>query len=460
MLKSAVRTLAAIAALFLGLAAAQAQPLAITGTVLTPQGPLKDATVVIEHGRIVAVGQKVEIPANARRIETKGIISPGFLDLHNHLTWNVFPRWRPNQRFGARYDWQALPMYRTLLEAPHHALVDEGHECAMEWYAEVKAAAEGETSVVGGTKMDCGPRLLRNLDQPEESAQHADQPAEVIYNVFPFQMSEDDLAAARAALDHGGSLLIHVAEGAPGDASAEREFAMLRGRGLVRKGVSIIHGAALTPADFREMSEAGVGLIWSPRSNLELYGATADVAAAKAAGVALAIAPDWSPTGSDGTLAELNFAASWNQAQTTPVFTDRELVEMATSGPAALIGQSGRLGVLAPGAEADLIVLRDHDEYPGKDAYWSVVHSDARDVELVVSRGEVVYGSPRLLPSPRRAAQSGSVMDAATVCGDAVEVEPPGPSDGALSFPELENKLSKALNEWGRKLAPLAECGQ
>ncbi len=64
------------------------------------------------------------------------------------------------------------------------------------------------------------------------------------------------------------------------------------------------------------MAAHGVNLIWSPRSNLELYGSTADVAAAKAAHVKIALAPDWSPTGSDGLLAELNYAAAWNDTQT------------------------------------------------------------------------------------------------------------------------------------------------
>ena len=64
---------------------------------------------------------------------------------------------------------------------------------------------------------------------------------------------------------------------------------MLKARGLLVPGVSIIHGVALSPANFAEMAKAHVGLVWSPRSNFELYGSTADVAAAKAAGVRLAI---------------------------------------------------------------------------------------------------------------------------------------------------------------------------
>src|SRR5207253_1274694 len=39
-----------------------------------------------------------------------------------------------------------------------------------------------------------------------------------------------------------------------------------------------------------------VGLIWSPRSNIELYGDTTDVRTAKRMCVKIALAPDWSPT--------------------------------------------------------------------------------------------------------------------------------------------------------------------
>ena len=56
-------------------------------------------------------------------------------------------------------------------------------------------------------------------------------------------------------------------------------------------GVVVIHGVALTFPDFLEMAAHRVGFVWSPRSNFELYGQTADVAAAKDAGVTIALAP-------------------------------------------------------------------------------------------------------------------------------------------------------------------------
>ena len=150
----------------------------------------------------------------------------------------------------------------------------------------------------------------------------------IVYNIFPLTMSEGELASANAVLaaKPRGALLIHIAEGAPKNASAAEEFYILEGRGLLKPGVSLIHGVALTPANFAVMAKAGVGMIWSPRSNIELYGDTGNVAAAKAAKVTMAISPDWSPTGSVGMLGELNFASLWNQTQPNSIFSDSELV--------------------------------------------------------------------------------------------------------------------------------------
>ena len=292
---------------------------ALRGTLVTPAGIVESGTILIRQGKIVAVGTHVELPPNETVVDTHGVIAPGLIDLHNHLTYNVFPRWHPSSEFGNRYDWQQKPIYQTLIESPHASMVADGLECEMERYAEIKALSEGETSTVGSLTDACSAGLANNLDT--EADWH------VAYNVFPLQMSEGDLAPIRQQLASHQlhAFLIHLCEGGHQDASAAREFTMLKGRGLLVPGVALIHGVALQPADFAEMAAHGVSLIWSPRSNLELYGSTADVAAAKAAHVKIALAPDWSPTGSDGLLAELNYAAAWNNTQEPHPFTDREL---------------------------------------------------------------------------------------------------------------------------------------
>ncbi|CAF4743109.1 unnamed protein product [Rotaria sp. Silwood2] len=167
----------------------------------------------------------------------------------------------------------------------------------MQRYAEVKAITQGTTSVIDSLRRPCNRGLARNLDDDLTLGQ-------ILYDVFSLQMIDMKLKEVNDILSSNGALFIHVAEGSPNDATAAREFLMLKARNLLRSGVSSIHGVALKENEFRAMANASVGLIWSPRSNLELYGDTTNLEAELENHVITAIAPDWSPTGSDGLLSE------------------------------------------------------------------------------------------------------------------------------------------------------------
>jgi 5-methylthioadenosine/S-adenosylhomocysteine deaminase len=440
-----------ILASFLLLLSPSAQdPIALTGTLITPQEQIENGTVLIQNGRIIASGANVKLPAGTRIVRTDGIIAPGLIDLHNHLTWNIFPRWKPIEEFGSRYDWQQKPVYNIQMTEPHRLLAEEGLECEAERYAEVKAITEGETSVTGSMQGPCSythNSLARNLDVDPELGNGF---GKIVYNVFPLQMSTEALAEADAALSSKprGALLIHLSEGAPNNASAAREFEMLKARGLLRPGVSLIHAVAVKPEGFVEMAAHGVGFIWSPRSNVELYGDTANVAAAKSAGVHMALAPDWSPTGSDGLLGELNYASLWNQTQKPPLFTERELVLMATANAAELVNLSAEIGSLAAGHAADLIVVHKPvgEEH---DAYWALIHSSPQDVDLVVIGGRALYGEPSLMQQ-----YTGAPTERLTICGAVKSLATEG-----KPFAETQHTLDRAMHQLGRSLAPLAECG-
>jgi cytosine/adenosine deaminase-related metal-dependent hydrolase len=215
----------------------------------------------------------------------------------------------------------------------------------------------------------------------------------------------------------------------------------------------------LQPDNFAEMASHGVSLIWSPRSNLELYGSTADVAAAKAARVKIALAPDWSPTGSDGLLAELNYAAAWNETQKPHLFTDRELVAMATSTPAELVGASDRLGALEPGHDADILVIKPEGNAK-HDAYWTLTHATAAQVMLVMVGGEPLYGDPDVLEKTGPSRPSEKIE----VCGSSKTLlftGLHGQVDAAdETWAHTASTLQAALRHYGRDLAPIAECGQ
>jgi 5-methylthioadenosine/S-adenosylhomocysteine deaminase len=253
------------------------------------------------------VGESSSIPNALTPTKTNAIILPGFIDLHNHLTWNILPRWILNRKFGNRYDWQDTAEYDRLLVAPHLAAMSVAG-CEAEVYAEIKALIGGATSVVGSSSnKGCAAELVRNLDVSsglgfippgpldpcEPKPPKPLQPLQdfVANEVFPLEIPYERVAFLKCELEAGNlrSLVVHLSEGAPTDASAHREFNMLKSAGLLMPGLVIVHGTALQPKDFGDMAAAQVGLVWSPRSNDELYGATTNVAAAQHASVSIAI---------------------------------------------------------------------------------------------------------------------------------------------------------------------------
>ncbi len=433
--------------------ASGADRFALRGEIVTPEGVLSDGAVVISGERIESV-LRPPFPDGLRVVETGGIVLPGLIDLHNHLTWDVFPRWSAGTVFPNRYEWQQLPAYLSALAGPHATLISGGHGPAMARYAEVKAIAGGATSLAGLYANDLGPGfappypgMMRMLDLGSRLYPDG-TPEPVRYEVFPLVLPQSTVEEIRADLASGRlrSLLIHLAEGSPHDASSAMEYRILKARGLLMPGVTLIHGVALHREQFEEMHRAGVGLVWSPRSNFELYGATADVAAASEAGVTISIAPDWSPTGSDGMLEELAYAARWNAALPKPLFTDAQLVRMATSVPAALAGAGDKVGELRTGFMADVLVVRA----ARGDAYHALVRSGPADVRMVMVGGRPLYGQKALVESLAPALPWTPIA----VSGTHEEVALP--ADATLGdWATLTQGLDRAMQKVGSHLGPL-----
>ena len=445
--------------------AQQSEPLVLKGTLVTPTEVVPDGAVSISGSKIQKVGPFSGKLQSGSAVETDSFIFPGLIDLHDHITWNLLPRWKPNELFSNRYEWQLRTAYKIALDGPHGKIAaDHALACDADRFGEIKAIVGGATSVVGSLTPTantddnaCIEGLARNLDNYSGFDGAVLNKEKLLYEVFPFEMKLADASHVRADLDSGKlkAFLIHVGEGKPSDAASAREFRMLakRGDGYLHPGVSIIHGVALGKAEFTQMASAGVGLIWSPRSNIELYGSTTDVRAAKEAGVTIALAPDWSPSGSDGMIEELKYVATWNASQVPPVFDDAALVKMATTVPAQLAGVDKEIGSLSEGLYADLLLVRKN----GTNAYQALLHARPEDVRLVVIGGVPVYGDRdlmnRLLP--------GYQLESVTVCGKekALYIEPQKNIPETLkTFKQISEELESKLSSWGTSLAQLAPC--
>ena len=220
--------------------------------------------------------------------------------------------------------------------------------------------------------------------------------------------------------------LLHLSEGVTKsgqtDSVARRHFLALQvapDEWAINDRFAGIHAAGLLPEDFDVLAQHGGAMIWSPLSNLLLYGATARVDAAKRAGVRIGLGSDWSPSGSKNLLGELKVAWLYSQHMLEGLFGARDLVAMATRDAAAILKWHKALGTLEPGKRADVVVI---DGKVG-DPYEALIKAKETSIRLVMINGVARYGSPALMgalgPEGRGAA-----------CGREEAPAVPGTGDG------------------------------
>src|SRR5690606_32958684 len=195
-------------------------------------------------------------------------------------------------------------------------------------------------SVEGASSTTAAMGLLRNVDSAGASGGLVG--VDVEYETFPLgdsssspQECEDNLnvsscnyprvyfeSTARAA----DIFLPHIGEGI--DVEAHNEFGCLSsamGEDTVNSNTSVIHGVALNAADVELMASERAKLVWSARTNIDLYGNTAQVTLFKNRGVTIALGTDWSTSGSMNMLRELQCADYLNQNHFDNAFSDYEL---------------------------------------------------------------------------------------------------------------------------------------
>src|SRR5262249_31839085 len=160
----------------------------------------------------------------------------------------------------------------------------------------------------------------------------------------------------------------------------------------IEKSLAGIHCVALNRPDFDVMASRGASMVWSPFSNLLLYGQTADVGAARAAGVKIGIGSDWAPSGSKNLLGELKVAHIESQRQGLG-FSARDIVAMATRNAAAVLKWQKFAGSLEAGKRADLFVI---DSKNG-DPYDALMKSNETSIQLVVINGVPRVATPALM---------------------------------------------------------------
>jgi 5-methylthioadenosine/S-adenosylhomocysteine deaminase len=366
---------------------APSEAFALEGCVLTPDRALDKGYVVVGAGReIASVGESK--PSGVPIHSTDGVICPGLIDLHGHPEFNVFAAWEPPRQFVNRYAWRGSDLYKALVREPQNRLLTALPAKTQLRYAEIRALVGGVTAIQGTggqatTFQD--EALVRNVDKWI----FGEQRARSMIDLPSGSRGMPELESILAGIESGKvkAFYIHLAEGRSDNERSREELDRLVDLdGLTSKTV-IIHGTALSEAQLGDVADAGAKLVWSPQSNLRLYGETTRAAEAIRRGVPMGLGADWLPSGSTSLLAELKVARRSLQEQDLDLSAKR-LVEMVTSDAASIAGLDDRLGSLRAGRPADLVVFERRE----LDPWENVVSAEPSWVELVMIDGDLAYG--------------------------------------------------------------------
>ncbi|KAI0134182.1 hypothetical protein BJ170DRAFT_188956 [Xylariales sp. AK1849] len=250
--------------------------------------------------------------------------------------------------------------------------------------------------------------LARNLDFVAGLEADLLAPA-AVWDVFPLDDMEGILrngdcnygpnAVDREVASKLHRYLAHVGEGV--DEEAANEFRCLSsdayditpmpdGGGvssdIIASNLGLVHALGLAEADFDLVAERGAHVIWSPRSNVSLYGKTLNVTYLLDAGINVALGPDWLPSGSATMAREAVYAFSVTRKSYGISLDSKTIWEMMTINAARAASFGEYIGSLEVGKLADIVVFRG-----GKgDPFSQAIFAHEENIELVFRGGRVL----------------------------------------------------------------------
>ncbi|NER95146.1 MAG: amidohydrolase family protein [Symploca sp. SIO1B1] len=421
----------------------------ISGNVVDGNGLSSFKYVLVDNGRIVSVSEhKPKIPSQTIEYNAgqNSYIFPGLINLHTHIDYNLLPMWLNPHMYGwdNRFEWRANDAYhdairkpisyvRNNLQAQLRKKDDQSPNVGTVFQAlsEIQAVAGGTTILQENTDLDEGCHkyedrkhiLIRNtgtasdmgLEQKDMVGSHVDfyEPSH-----RPFGFSNQDtsnwLPKKNESFDDFvnnykvGTIkgtLVHLAEGRSGvglprqgvDAYTRNEFnafrqvvSLLDPKQFNSTHFGIIHGCGIdawSNEHIAFLKKYGIDIIWSPVSNMLLYGDTIFTPQLQREGVLTCLGSDWSPSGTKHVWEEAKFARYFFDVLDCPI-SNLNLFKMITTNPAQALNIPA--GSIEQGNFADFFIL--HCDDPTLTPLEALFRYDDKNTQAVITAGVPVYG--------------------------------------------------------------------
>jgi len=415
----------------------EAVSLLVTGAwVVTMNQPgeiFAPGAVAIRDDHIVAVGPQDLLTARFAAPRTlnypQGLILPGLINAHTHAAMSLFrgladdlplEEWLANHIFPAeRHLNRDFVYWGTKLAVAEMLLSGTTTFCDMYLFSDAVAQAVVDTgmrAVVGEVLYDFpspnyGPpaeglkftgELCRTY-RGHPRVRVAVQP-HTVYTCSP-ELLQESMALADS---NGVRWIIHLAE-------TQREVADCRERygatpvghlhrlGLLKANTVADHAVVLTEEDLDLLAASGAGVAHCPESNMKLASGLAPITDLLHRGVPVGLGTDGCASNNNlDLLTEVDTAAKLAKVrQLDPTALPApEALALATRLGARVLGLEGEVGALAPGLQADLVVIdldRPHLT-PLYDPYSHLVYAaTGGDVATVMVAGRLLVEDRRLL---------------------------------------------------------------
>ncbi|KAK6201944.1 hypothetical protein LQW54_009258 [Pestalotiopsis sp. IQ-011] len=278
-------------------------------------------------------------------------------------------------------------------------------------WGELRHLFSGATSIVGGGMVT---GLVRNLDFAAGlEAGLLDAPS--VWDVFPLDdadgiLRNGDCDYGPEAIDRARAkkylrYLAHIGEGVDDEAANEfrclsdetfDSLPMAGGGGLstdiIASNLAMVHALGLSEDDFDLVAKRGAHVIWSPRSNMFLYGKTLNITYLLEAGINVALGTDWLPSGSATMSREAHCAAIATQQLYNKHLEAESIWEMMTINAAKAANFDKQIGSLEVGKLADIVVISPSSG----NVYEQAIFATAQNIELVLRGGRALLLSESL----------------------------------------------------------------
>ena len=409
-------------ALSIGLYAQDYQHIiAIKGHIITmdsniPDAGIPDGYVVFstdtKHSKILKIF-KSDSEYNNSAIKEKvafmidtedSYIYPGFIDLHNHVPYNCNRLVKFHDKPEARYTWQRFSEYVIWFKSYLANINNMEHRKYINHYSELKALVGGTTILQGEEINGATESQLATLDTIFSflvtNLESKDYREDIYSNVFIYEKYKTDdginypvLKDVEQKLQTPSykAYIFHIAEGY--DERSRQELPNFhKCNGLSHKSI-LLHGVGFSEDQIDLVAQEKATMVWSPTSNLVLYGKTANVKYAKDQNVNLCLGTDWSPSSPKNLLHEIKMASLYSEDKKLG-FTHKDLVEMITINPAKAMDYDKILGQITEGYEANMVVFT---KGRSGDPYTTVINSVEENLKLSIINGVPKYGDAKLI---------------------------------------------------------------